>query len=97
MPAKEEKFLEKLTKAFSVLEKQSSVSTKDFIDAIEKLFPVFDHLGESFHNDKFFGIGVTKHREWANPHGTPDVQHKSTSPEGRVPSFRGFILLTMTL
>ena len=48
MATVEGNFLEKLMKAFSVLEKQSSVNTKDFIDAIEKLFPVFDHLGNFF-------------------------------------------------
>lgn len=45
MATTEGNFLEKLMKAFNVLEKQSSVNTEDFIDAIEKLFPVFDHLG----------------------------------------------------
>lgn len=41
----EEPFLEKLTRAFAGLEAQSTVNTRDFTDAIEKLFPVFDHLG----------------------------------------------------
>ena len=49
MAAKEENFLPRLMKAFNVLEQQSSVNTKDFIDAIEKLFPVFDHLGKCHH------------------------------------------------
>jgi hypothetical protein len=45
MTDKEEPFLEKLTRAFAHLEAQSKVNTKDFTNAIEKLFPVFDHLG----------------------------------------------------
>ena len=45
MAASEETFLQKLTRAFAALEAQSSVSTRDFTDAIETMFPVFDHLG----------------------------------------------------
>lgn len=50
MAKKEEPFLEKLTRAFGNLEAQSKVNTKDFTDAIEKLFPVFDHLGMASRN-----------------------------------------------
>ena len=45
MAGSEETFLQKLTRAFAALEAQSSVSTRDFTDAIETMFPVFDHLG----------------------------------------------------
>ena len=47
MAGTEETFLQKLTRAFAALEAQSSVSTRDFTDAIETMFPVFDHLGTS--------------------------------------------------
>lgn len=45
MAGSDETFLQKLTRAFATLEAQSSVSTRDFTDAIETMFPVFDHLG----------------------------------------------------
>ena len=54
MASKQEPFLEKLANAFGLLEKQSSVNTRDFTDAIEKLFPVFDHLGGASRNFKAF-------------------------------------------
>ncbi len=63
MAAKEENFLPRLMKAFTVLEQQSSVNTKDFIDAIEKLFPVFDHLGKSLHANLLCGRCVPIHCE----------------------------------
>ena len=50
MAKKEEPFLERLTRAFAHLEAQSKVNTRDFTDAIEKLFPVFDHLGMASRN-----------------------------------------------
>ncbi|CAK0783144.1 hypothetical protein CVIRNUC_006340 [Coccomyxa viridis] len=49
MAGSDETFLQKLTRAFATLEAQSSVSTRDFTDAIETMFPVFDHLGTVFH------------------------------------------------
>ena len=74
MAAKEENFLPRLMKAFTVLEQQSSVNTKDFIDAIEKLFPVFDHLGKSVHTILTFSRCVLSHCEKAV---AQDVQHRS--------------------
>ncbi len=42
----EEKFLERLTRAFLSLDAEKHVNTKEFNAAVEAILPVFDHLGE---------------------------------------------------
>ena len=43
--SKEEKFLERMTRAFLSLDAEKHVNTKEFNEAVEAILPVFDHLG----------------------------------------------------
>ena len=42
---KDEKYLERLTQAFLSLDAERHVSTKEFVDAVEAIMPIFDYLG----------------------------------------------------
>jgi hypothetical protein len=42
----EEKYLERLTRAFLSLDAERNVSTKEFIEAVDAIMPVFDYLGK---------------------------------------------------
>ncbi|CAL8471934.1 g11476 [Coccomyxa elongata] len=44
----QEKFLERLTRAFLSLDAEKHVNTKEFNAAVEAILPVFDHLGTVF-------------------------------------------------
>ena len=53
----EEKFLERLTRAFLHLDAEKHVNTKEFNAAVEAILPVFDHLGEN-HSPFISGFGA---------------------------------------
>ncbi len=44
--SKEEKYLERLTRAFLSLDAEKHVNTKEFNEAVDAILPVFDYLGK---------------------------------------------------
>ncbi len=43
---KGELYLQRLTRAFLSLDAERHVSTKEFVEAVDAIMPVFDHLGQ---------------------------------------------------